>query len=299
MNDLDTVTLAGGTFLMGSSVDERDLQVGRPMVRRESLDDEGPRHEVEISPFECMRYPVTRRLFAAVTNDDPVQRYFEFHQRMKDWPTAKLNEKPDACPVVWLRWLEAIQFCNALSRSKGLTPCYSISGKPSGVASNDAKVEWLRSSNGYRLPTEAEWEFACRAGTTTQWAHGDDASELPRYAWYDETLIIDAEWHGKRNLPKGVYEVGQKLPNPWGLFDMHGNVAEMCYDSPRKYAADRIKDPEGDQVNIYRAIRGGSAGSLVSDTRSASRNSMMRTKLSLGVGFRCVRSINSSSPLSV
>ena len=290
MTDLDFVSLPGGTFLMGSTEQERDLQVGRPMVRRENLEDEGPRHEVEVSPFECMRFPVTRRLYAAITRDDPLQRYFEYAQRV-GWSIAGWSREPDACPVVWVRWLEAVKFCNAFSRAKGLTPCYSISGAERPVASDDAVVERLPSGNGYRLPTEAEWEYACRAGTTTQWSHGDDAAELRRYAWYDEALVIDLEWHKSRTRPTGGNEAGRKLPNPWGLYDMHGNVCEWCYDSPRKYGAGRVKDPEGDQVNIYRSIRGGSSGTLIAHTRSASRNSTVRTKMSTAVGFRCVRSL--------
>src|SRR5262245_42092909 len=111
MGDLDFVPLRGGTFLMGSTERERELQRGRPHVRPETLSDEGPQHEVEVSPFECMRYPVTRRLYAALMKDDPLQRFFEYAHRV-GWSTAKWSKEPDTCPVVWVRWLEAVNFCN-------------------------------------------------------------------------------------------------------------------------------------------------------------------------------------------
>ena len=267
MNDLDTVSIAAGAFLMGSPA-------GEPGRRP----DEGPQHKVEISQLDCMRYPVTRRLYASVMGIDPAQSWFEYARRigrsLEGWAS-----EPDSAPTTWLRWTEAIQFCNALSERNGLEPCYALAGLPSTNASYDSKVTWNRSAGGFRLPTEAEWEYACRAGSTTRWSHGDDEAALGRYAWLRER--IDSTPHA----------VGEKAPNPSGLFDMHGNVAEWCYDSCRAYTPDdrRHPHPIGDAVNIYRAARGGSGHGDPSGCRSAARNSLMRTTVNVTLGFRCVR----------
>ena len=102
-----------------------------------------------------------------------------------------------------MSWFEAVQFCNALSAQQGLQPCYLIDGE---------QVTWDEEADGYRLPTEAEWEYAVRADTTTRWFCGDEATALGDYAWYAE------------NASRRVQPVGQKAPNPWGLYDMAGNV---------------------------------------------------------------------------
>ena len=270
MNDLETLPLPAGTFVMGS---------GESHPRQGESD--GPPHEVTVSAFECMLYPVTRRLYAAVTGQDPALAWFEFAARTGR-SVAGWSGEPDATPVIWVRWLQAIEFCNALSRRKGVSPCYAISGTANAVASRDAKVEWNRATDGYRLPTEAEWEYACRAGTTTRWSHGNDESELGRYAWYRD------------NADGRPHPVGRKRPNPWGLFDMHGNVQEWCYDGPREYGAQAAADPVGDGVTIYRALRGGCCTTEAFWTRSAARHSLVRTKPYFVLGFRCVRSASRS-----
>jgi sulfatase modifying factor 1 len=297
MNDLDVRPLPGGTFLMGSTQAERDQQSGKTLVYPNSLNDEGPQHEVEISPFECMAYPVTRRLYASIMRDDPLRRFFP-HAGAEQWDLEEWSKEPDACPVVWVRWLEAVLFCNFLSRREGYAPAYAISGpgkyttvsnQSTFDAAQVARVEWLRGTNGYRLPTEAEWEYACRAGTTTPWFHGDDPAELARYAWYVDTQQTTKEWILANTRPKKVIRpVGQKLPNPWGLYDMIGNGNEWCNDAPRAYGAGRVRNPEGGP-SIHKAIRGG--GGVVAFTRCATRGSFMQARLSPVLGFRCVRSL--------
>ena len=130
-------------------------------------------------------------------------------------------------------WLDAIIYCNKLSEIAGLSPCY-----------NESSGECDFTKNGFRLPTEAEWEYTCRAGTTTQWYTGDDYADLSKVAW----------WGGVAIQP-----VGTKLSNIWGLFDMHGNVWEWCYDWLGAYSSSSQDNPTGPVTGVYRICRGGSA----------------------------------------
>jgi formylglycine-generating enzyme required for sulfatase activity len=186
----DMVAIPAGTFLMGSPEDEE----GRD-------DNEGPVHEAWISAFACMRFPVTRRLYQAVLGEDPGR------------PSGEADERP----VNNVSWHDAIRFCNRLSEREGLTLCYTID--------ENGGVSWDRTADGYRLLTEAEWEYACRAGTQTRWSCGDDEKDLERYAWF------------AANAKDAPQPVGQKEANRWGLYDMHGNVREWCWDWYGSYSA--------------------------------------------------------------
>jgi sulfatase modifying factor 1 len=263
MHDLDTSSIPSGIFTMGSAV---------------GAENEAPQHEVAIAAFECMLYPVTRRLWAEIVKYDSARKLVDFAKGNAYWPAVQhlLNE-PDSQPAPWVRWYEAIAFCNALSRSRGLRPCYSISGRfaPDSTAGS---VEWDRVADGYRLPTEAEWEYACRAGTSTKWSHGDDESVLGDYAWYRD------------NSNEMTHPVGRKRPNPWGLFDMHGNVGEWCYDAPIDYSSKGERNPMGDPTSNRRVLRGGTATAPADSLRSAARASTVLTKVGVCLGFRCVRS---------
>jgi formylglycine-generating enzyme required for sulfatase activity len=97
----------------------------------------------------------------------------------------------------------------------------------------------------YGLPTEAEWEYACRAGTTTSYSFGDDSKDLGDYAWFSDNSV-------------GTHPVGKKKPNPWGLYDMHGDVWQWCADGYDKYQEGSIKDPKGKESADTRVVRGGS-----------------------------------------
>ncbi len=237
---VDLVPIPGGTFQMGSPKRE----VGRH-------DDEGPVHAVHVSPFACTRYPVTRRLFAEITGSDP------------GLPAGDADERP----VNNVSWHDAVAFCNQLSEREGLTPCYKIDGE---------KVAWDRAAKGYRLLTEAEWEYACRAGSTTRWSFGDDEAALGDHAWFGRNA----------NAPRPV---GGKKPNLWGLHDMHGNVWEWCWDWFGSYSRAAETDPHGPPEGEDRVLRGGAFDYSSWDLRSAVRFRFQPTVWFRFIGFRCAR----------
>ena len=131
------------------------------------------------------------------------------------------------------------------------------------------------SANGYRLPTEAEWEYACRAGTTTGWSYGD--TENSACMWYDV------------NSPTTTQPVGTRTANPWGLYDMHGNVWELCWDWYGTYTAGAQTDPTGASSGSFRVRRGGSWFSAALGTRSALRDYVTPGNQDAIIGFRLVR----------
>jgi formylglycine-generating enzyme required for sulfatase activity len=130
----------------------------------------------------------------------------------------------------------------------------------------------------YRLPTEAEWEYACRAGTTTKYSFGDSDSELGDYAWCGI------------NRGRATHPVGGKKPNAWGLYDMHGNVGEWCQDWVKSYPSGSVTDPTGPSSGKYRVVRGGSWVAVSKICRSAFRNGYGFDQLDIILGFRVVRS---------
>lgn len=193
--------------------------------------------KVEIKPFLLAKYPVTQELYFAITQEAP----FLF--------------KGERNPVEGVSWEEAIYFCNNLSRKASLSECYSI-------AENGKDVICDFESNGFRLPTEAEWEFACRAGAT-EVRYG----ELDQIAWY------------KENSEGKTHEVGKKEPNAWGLYDMLGNVWEWCFD---------VYDEQ--VYGSYRVFRG---GGWCDAARGCLATNRRRSHPTFGIddlGFRLARS---------
>ncbi len=195
------------------------------------------RWSVDVAPFLLGRVPVTQRLYRDVVGESPSMATGE------------------DLPVETVSWLDAVHFCNALSRREGLHPVYAVAGEDVTV---DAHGE------GYRLPREAEWEHACRAGTT-----GPRYGPLDEIAWY-------ADNSGDRVRP-----VGGKAPNAWGLHDMLGNVWEWCLE---RY------DPE--VYGEYRVLRGGGWSDREWSCRAGVRRRSHPTFAIEDVGFRLARSLS-------
>lgn len=253
----DWVPVQPAEFAMGSAKGDPD-----------AADDEKPRHRVRITrPFFLHRTKVTQEEYEAVmgTNPSAFARTGRLAKLVKGLDTRRH-------PVESISWLDAVNFCNKKSLRDGLPPYYRINGSEVGVLGGP----------GYRLPTEAEWELACRAGTTTRWSFGDDPAGLDAHAWH------------AGNSGGITHPVGLKRPNPRGLLDMHGNVSEWCWD---RYAADayrkaRLSDPVGSSEGLTRVHRGGGWGDAPTQLRSAARGGLgISYKVLTIVGLRLARDV--------
>jgi formylglycine-generating enzyme required for sulfatase activity len=218
-------------------------------------DDEKPAHKVQVSAFYMDTREITQKAYENLMEKNPSK-----------------SKGPDK-PVEQVDWYHAVLYCNMRSLKEGLKACYD----PKTLACDFA-------ADGYRLPTEAEWEYACRAGTQTRFSCGDAAAKLKSCAWF------------KANADQTTHPVGQKPPNAWGLYDMHGNVAEWCQDiyNATYYQKSEPKDPRGPTTGDKRALRGGSWRTSEDGCRSSARNSENARFAdacfgSDAYGFRCVR----------
>jgi formylglycine-generating enzyme len=171
-------------------------------------------------------------------------------------------------PVDSVPWYDWIVFCNRLSELEDLRPAYRIEG---------VHVDWDRTADGYRLPTEAEWEYACRAGTTTRFYSGDEVADLENVAWFGF------------NSQARPHPVGLKPANRWGLHDMHGNVWEWCWDAYEQYAEKALIDPAGPGHGGRRILRGGAWQSYPRGCRAAFRQSGEPSNRREWVGARIAR----------
>jgi formylglycine-generating enzyme required for sulfatase activity len=188
----------------------------------------------------------------------------EEYARVMDGATPSHFKGDTRRPVEQVSWLDAIHFCNRLSEIERRTPYYHV---------DNEHVE-IQDGDGYRLPTEAQWEYACRAGSSGNWCFGDDETQLTRFAWYHE------------NSRNKTHAVGQKEPNDWGLHDMHGNVWEWCWDWYGEYPAEEVSDPVGPEQASYRVIRGGGWDLSAEGCRSAFRDRDSPGNRYLSLGFR-------------
>jgi len=237
-----------------------------------------PVHQVTLtSDFYMGIHPVTREQFHAVMNANP----------SGSGGTLAPGEVQERRPVETVNWYHAIAFANRLSIMQGLDPVYYIPGidwgtltfaevPTSGDATWDAvTADW--DASGFRLATDAEWEFAARAGTTTQWSFGDTYADVDYYAWT------------YRNAGNRTHQVGQLRPNPWGLYDMQGNVWEWVWDWWGGLPSAAQTDPTGPVSGGYRVIRGGGWGNTPGFARSALRGSVAPGFRCTDFGFRVVR----------
>jgi len=206
------------------------------------LRDEGSKREwkVEVRPFRMTPHPVTRGLYRTVRGAVP------------DNPAGV------RAPVTDVSWIDAVHFCNILSQASGLRPCYTFGDDPDA---REVVCDW--NADGFRLPTEAEWEHACRAGT-----------EEPRYGDLDEIA-----WHCGNSAGR-VHDVASREPNAWGFHDMIGNVWEWCWD---------VFDPA--VYGPYRVFRGGGWSDLPAACRASCRRKSHPTFRIDDLGFRLARSV--------
>jgi formylglycine-generating enzyme len=179
-------------------------------------------------------------------------------------------------PVETVSWYNAIEFCNRLSNKERLTPCYERFGD---------SVTWNQNANGYRLPTEAEWEYACRAGSSSPFAFGSCLNSVD--ANYNGDRFYAGCSNGKNRSDSWNVKSGKA--NAWGLYDMHGNVFEWCYDWYDNYSSESVTDPTGPTSGSIRVYRGGSWGSYARDCRSANRGASTPGDPFYLLGFRPVR----------
>ena len=273
---IEMVPIPGGKFTMGSP----DTEKGRKA-------DEGPQHDVEISPFWMSKCEIAWDAYDVWASDLDILR-----RQTLGFPGTPRDKLADA-----------FQLSQPTKPYTDMTFGMGKRGYPAICMTQHAArtfCRWLSAKTGrfYRLPTEAEWEYACRAGTTTAWSFGDDPAASGDYAWYYD------------NSNEKYQKVGQKKPNPWGLHDMHGNVAEWVLDqhtrgfyaeSANKVTKDPLKIP---LVEYPRVVRGGSWQDDPAKLRSAARlgsnedwkqqdpqipQSIWYFTDALNVGFRIVR----------
>lgn len=204
------------------------------------IENELPLHQVTLSAFEISAYPVTQEQWQAVMGKNPSR--FKSADR----------------PVENVSWHDAQAFCQKLNALVETPGCASLQ---------------------FRLPTEAEWECACRAGTQTIWPFGNDPEQLGQYAWFNGNAINQA------------HPVGKFMPNAWGAYDMLGNVWEWCADwfDEEYYASSPMENPQGPTSGQTRVLRGGAWNNYPNICRSASRNKLAPHIGSYLIGFRLAR----------
>ncbi|MDO5537457.1 MAG: flavodoxin [Desulfovibrionaceae bacterium] len=250
--------LPGGAFQMGSPASERQRNPDEV------------RHEVHVSAFYVDPHEVTQADYQAVMGANPSEH------------------KGRNLPVENVTWLDAVRFCNGLSEKRGLEPAYVINGEA---------VTWNRRANGYRLLTEAEWEYAARAGTDTPFNVGSQvhSSKVNFEATYpyliEENYVTERDESVRPSHYRGrTIEVDELAPNAFGLHHTHGNVSEWVFDYYGAYDLSRTDNPAGPASGTYRVNRGGSYIDFGKHLRSAYRSATNPIDADPNLGFRICRS---------
>ena len=251
------VLLEGGSFIMGSPDSER--QRGADEIS----------HEVTVSAFYADPFEVTQKDYETVMGENP--SFF----------------RGDDLPVENVTWYDALEYCNRLSELRGLTPAYTI---------DRGTVSWNRAADGYRLLTEAEWEYAARGGTETIYSFGNQVHS--DYANFEGSYpyLIEENYVSRQN-PEVVTSqnrgttiaVDELPPNAFGLYNMHGNVAEWCFDYYGEYDLDNNVNPAGAVSGSLRVNRGGSYNDFGKHLRSAYRSATNPVDADQNLGFRICR----------
>jgi uncharacterized repeat protein (TIGR02543 family) len=253
----EMIRVPGGSFEMGSD-DLRDLSAR-------------PRRRVTVSEFYMAKYLITQAQYVAVTGYNPSEFVY--------------NQEAFNCPVEYISWFDALEFCNKLSVIEGLTPVYTISNRTpaSGYPITDAEISVNWSASGYRLPTEAEWEYAAKGGPGLgpyyTFSGSNDADAV---AWYN---------FGSASLPT-THPVGRKQANGLGIFDMSGNVWEWCWDWFDDYPERPETNPRGPDSGSGRVKRGGCWSLSTNVIRVAYRNFYIPSLSHSLLGIRLVRGVN-------
>jgi formylglycine-generating enzyme required for sulfatase activity len=222
-------------------------------------DDGEIQHQVTVSTFYMGKYEITQKEWREVMGNNP--SHFQ----------------GDNLPVEKVSWDDAVEYCNKRSQREGLAPAYTEKRR---------KVSWNRNANGYRLPTEAEWEYACRAGTSGPFNTGNNITT--GQANYDGNAPYNN--NAKGTYRKKTVDVGSFASNPWGLYDMHGNVYEWCWDWYGDYTSGAQIDRAGPSTGSNRVMRGGSWYFYARYVRSSYRRYFSPSFRVNYLGFRLVRS---------
>lgn len=275
---VEMIQIPPGEFIMGSPDDEIDRSAN-----------EEP-HKVTITkPFLMAKTEVT------------VKMYLDFVKEVRTnppaWASRELIAQATRCnkyyklgsalnspdfPIVGVAWNDAAVFVNWLSKKDGYKQCYYLK--------DDGEYEWDRSCDGYRLPTEAEWEYAARAGTTTAFFGAPRGVTEYLEGCVEDPNLNDLSWYCK-NSDGHPHKVATKKPNNWGLYDMAGNVWEWTWDWHYKYGTEPVVDPQGGPPGKVKIFRGGSWHAAAAHHRCASRAANSTHHRCFGIGFRLARSV--------
>ncbi|MDE6832925.1 MAG: SUMF1/EgtB/PvdO family nonheme iron enzyme [Ruminococcus sp.] len=244
--------------------------MGSPESEPERSSDE-VQHNVTVGDFYISKTEISQKDYQEIMGTNPS------------------DTKGDDLPVTNITWYDAIQYCNKLSQKEGFTPCYTVSGNT---------VTWDRSADGYRLPTEAEWEYSARANTSTPFNFGDYVhnSDANCYNAYGYNNDASGNWvNGSDAYLRKTVSVNQYPANDYGLYNMHGNVAEWVWDWYSKYDSEISSNPTGSESGNAKVVRGGGWNDHPKHIRSAYRGAQPADVGLYGIGIRPVRSAGTST----